>query len=52
MIGCEGIKGKENIAMHGSIGLVQEIKTWMVTPGIVSVTKENCRKLCCLAAQV
>jgi hypothetical protein len=24
MIGCEGIKGKKNIAMYGSIGLVQE----------------------------
>ena len=24
MIGCEGIKGKKNFAMYGSIGLVQE----------------------------
>ena len=34
MIGCEGIKGKKNFALYGSIGLVQEIKTWKVTPGI------------------
>jgi hypothetical protein len=43
MIGCEGIKGKANFAMYGSIGLVQEIKTWKVTPGIVSNINQNLR---------
>jgi hypothetical protein len=43
MIGCEGIKGKKNFAMYGSIGLVQEIKTWNVTPGIVSSINQNLR---------
>jgi hypothetical protein len=43
MIGCEGIKSKKNIAVYGSIGLVQEIKTWKVTPGIVSNINQNLR---------
>jgi hypothetical protein len=41
MIGCEGIKGKKNFAMYGSIDLVQE--TWKVTPGIVSNINQNLR---------
>ena len=43
MIRCDGIKGKKT-AIYGSIGLVQEIKTWKVTPGgIVSNINQNLR---------
>jgi hypothetical protein len=41
MIGCEEMKGKQNYAMYGSIGLMQE--TWKVTPGIVSNINQNLR---------